>query len=1210
MDNSVKFKIELESNGKKVLSDLSINVNDFRKAVMGAVGQTRRLSEEISGMAGPAVVFSTMNAALEQLSGMTESVAAEFNSFDKSLRAVNTMAGKDAAGLKELKGQIEDLASQIPLAKDELASGLYQVISNGVPEDNWIDFLDRSAKSAVGGIADLGQTVTVTSTIIKNYGLGWSIAGEIQDKIQTTAKNGVTSFEQLAAALPRVTGNAATLGVSIDELMAAFATLTGVSGNTAEVSTQLAAVFTALVKPSSEAAEMAQQMGVQFDAAAIKAAGGMNGFLASLDMNIRQYAAAHGMLEQEIYGKLFGSAEALRALIPITGELRDTFVSNIDAMAESGGAIDAAFNEMAGSGESMGQIFRNNISTMTDWAGSIASAIQPQLSFIAQCGQAITGIILLGGGVKKTAAAIRTLIAAHKTNAVVSALSAAHTKVVALAQRMLTASTGTATVSTWALNTAVAALYATLTLGLSVVITGLVSLFSSLGHKAEEAGASVDDFQEATDAFKRSVSDTKAELDMEIASLAELIRSQKDAGDKVDALNSRYGEAFGQHKTAAEWYSVLVTKSKAYCMQLGYEAQAKVLASQIAAKQIEKEDKEGQLDWMGRQYMDKNGKSHYNWEQVKGGKKAYESIRNEVSQLDTEIRSSQKLYDSCISKMIANQNELADTTASTTQEVAWQTMSYNDLGKAIDKQKALVGSLAGTNEAAAKKEAETLRLMEKRYAVLGKDFGLASGGSKGGNTEFDGSKLIENADSYKALGNNITYYRNMLDRTSSSETEEIKRLSNLIKDCEDARDAIRKMEEAAGRPANLDTLEDIDAEIQYQQSLRRKATSDTIAGIDAEIVRLNGLKAALEDSAHTPVGIEQIKTFAQLDNEISYYENKLKTATETERAEIQKQINDLNRLKTEWNTTLNTLNAPGDISALNTFDALDNAISYYSDIQKTASAEEIADIQKTINALQNKRNAMMQLTQIPAMQDEIGKLDGLKDQSRQSLIMKLELIGIDGIKDKIRGLQSMLDNVENPLNEEQRAEVESLITSWEGYGDVLAKNQNQGQLVTGTLSGLSSLMGNLSRVVGEGAAGWLSYGANILSAVAQALPALASVIGGNIAQAFSGAAAQSQTVPFPLNIIALASSMAAVTAAVLSIPKFADGGIAYGPTLGIFGEYSGAATNPEVVAPLDKLRGLLTEPSVGNVFGKVQFEIKGRTLVGILNRENNIVKRS
>lgn len=40
-------------------------------------------------------------------------------------------------------------------------------------------------------------------------------------------------------------------------------------------------------------------------------------------------------------------------------------------------------------------------------------------------------------------------------------------------------------------------------------------------------------------------------------------------------------------------------------------------------------------------------------------------------------------------------------------------------------------------------------------------------------------------------------------------------------------------------------------------------------------------------------------------------------------------------------------------------------------------------------------------------------------------------------------------------------------------------------------------------------------------------------------------------------------------------PKFANGGIVYGPTMGIMGEYAGARSNPEVIAPLSKLREML-----------------------------------
>lgn len=71
--------------------------------------------------------------------------------------------------------------------------------------------------------------------------------------------------------------------------------------------------------------------------------------------------------------------------------------------------------------------------------------------------------------------------------------------------------------------------------------------------------------------------------------------------------------------------------------------------------------------------------------------------------------------------------------------------------------------------------------------------------------------------------------------------------------------------------------------------------------------------------------------------------------------------------------------------------------------------------------------------------------------------------------------------------------------------------------------------------------------------------------------------------------------------------KFANGGLVYGPTYGLMGEYSGASNNPEVVAPLDKLRGMLRDQNGGG--GDVTFHIEGRTLVGVLNKENRLNSR-
>ncbi|MFW5928179.1 MAG: hypothetical protein ACOCSL_03165, partial [Thermoplasmatota archaeon] len=43
-----------------------------------------------------------------------------------------------------------------------------------------------------------------------------------------------------------------------------------------------------------------------------------------------------------------------------------------------------------------------------------------------------------------------------------------------------------------------------------------------------------------------------------------------------------------------------------------------------------------------------------------------------------------------------------------------------------------------------------------------------------------------------------------------------------------------------------------------------------------------------------------------------------------------------------------------------------------------------------------------------------------------------------------------------------------------------------------------------------------------------------------------------------------------------NVVAFADGGLAYGPTLGLFGEYPGARSNPEVVAPLSDLNNMIS----------------------------------
>lgn len=72
----------------------------------------------------------------------------------------------------------------------------------------------------------------------------------------------------------------------------------------------------------------------------------------------------------------------------------------------------------------------------------------------------------------------------------------------------------------------------------------------------------------------------------------------------------------------------------------------------------------------------------------------------------------------------------------------------------------------------------------------------------------------------------------------------------------------------------------------------------------------------------------------------------------------------------------------------------------------------------------------------------------------------------------------------------------------------------------------------------------------------------------------------------------------------LGAQLFANGGIVSGPTLGLMGEYPGAANNPEVVAPLDKLKSLIG----GGSGGTLEARISGNDLLILMNkagRNNN-----
>ena len=75
----------------------------------------------------------------------------------------------------------------------------------------------------------------------------------------------------------------------------------------------------------------------------------------------------------------------------------------------------------------------------------------------------------------------------------------------------------------------------------------------------------------------------------------------------------------------------------------------------------------------------------------------------------------------------------------------------------------------------------------------------------------------------------------------------------------------------------------------------------------------------------------------------------------------------------------------------------------------------------------------------------------------------------------------------------------------------------------------------------------------------------------------------------------------------LAVPKLAEGGLAYGPTMATVGDNRNARVDPEVIAPLSKLKSMMGDMGMGG--GVLETRISGNDLIILLNRSQKTLNR-
>lgn len=217
------------------------------------------------------------------------------------------------------------------------------------------------------------------------------------------------------------------------------------------------------------------------------------------------------------------------------------------------------------------------------------------------------------------------------------------------------------------------------------------------------------------------------------------------------------------------------------------------------------------------------------------------------------------------------------------------------------------------------------------------------------------------------------------------------------------------------------------------------------------------------------------------------------------------------------------------------------------------------------------------------------------------------------IGEKIMGITTSLGTLKSPLSAMDTAIVASTTLQGAQLDALVLKYNNImaiGQMVADTTGqAFTSLGDSIVQSMGLASTGFEGFaqvmmqtlvklGTMILQQIImnQASAMAASIAGATQSGAATGPAAVFTTPAF------IATAVGGVLAAFAAIPKFAAGGIVSGPTMGLMGEYPGAKSNPEVIAPLSKLQGMLDQSNGGGGAMTGEFVLRGQDLVVALAR--------
>jgi TP901 family phage tail tape measure protein len=311
-----------------------------------------------------------------------------FDEAEKAAAAVRTL-GVDS---KALEAQLLGVSNRLGglYSQTQLLAASYDVASAGFANaaDN-AKILEASAKGATGGLSDINTVGNAVTSVLNAYGKSAAEAGTLVDGFIQTQNDGKIVLNEYAQQIGKLAPTAAATGVSIQELNAAVATITAQGVPVESTFAGLNQALVAILKPSKEASDLAEALGIDFNEAGLRAKG-FGGLLQEVKEKTNGSTTA--------LVQLFGSVDALKAVLPLVNDDLVKYNQNVQKQADVSGVADKATEELGGTVSAEVSKMINQIGNLTR---SLDTVLGPALGGIVKLinvviAEATRGINVLG----------------------------------------------------------------------------------------------------------------------------------------------------------------------------------------------------------------------------------------------------------------------------------------------------------------------------------------------------------------------------------------------------------------------------------------------------------------------------------------------------------------------------------------------------------------------------------------------------------------------------------------------------------------------------------------------------------------------------------------------------------------------------------------------------------------------------------------------